>query len=100
MASHSPSVGAASAPTTAPAASGASANVASSRIDRLTIVQPDDWHVHLRDGATMRDVVQDTARQFRRAIIMPNLKPPVTTTAQAVADRSWTRCRPDPASTR
>jgi dihydroorotase len=52
--------------------------------DRLTLTRPDDWHVHLRDGAAMRDVVADTARRFARAIVMPNLKPPVTTTAQAL----------------
>ncbi|MBC7415376.1 MAG: dihydroorotase [Herminiimonas sp.] len=55
--------------------------------ERLTLIRPDDWHVHLRDGAMMRDVLQDTARQFGRAIVMPNLKPPVTTTAQAVSYR-------------
>ena len=55
--------------------------------DRLTLIRPDDWHVHLRDGAMMKGVLQDTARQFARAIIMPNLKPPVTTTAQAIAYR-------------
>ena len=55
--------------------------------DRLTIIRPDDWHVHLRDGAMMRGVVQHTALQFGRAIIMPNLKPPVTTTSQAIAYR-------------
>jgi len=53
----------------------------------LTITRPDDWHLHLRDGATMRDVLPHTARQFARAIVMPNLKPPVTTTAQAGAYR-------------
>jgi dihydroorotase len=56
-------------------------------IDTLTIVRPDDWHLHLRDGDALADVVGDTARQFGRAIIMPNLKPPVTTTAQARAYR-------------
>ncbi|MDR2876317.1 MAG: dihydroorotase [Methylobacillus sp.] len=49
----------------------------------LTITRPDDWHLHLRDGAAMRAVLPDTARQFARAIIMPNLRPPVTTTALA-----------------
>ncbi len=53
----------------------------------LTIARPDDWHVHLRDGAMLRDVLPDTARRFARAIVMPNLDPPVTTTAQAVAYR-------------
>jgi dihydroorotase len=65
----------------------ASPTGASTAPDRLTIIRPDDWHVHLRDGVVMRGVLQDTARQFERAIIMPNLKPPVTTTAQAVAYR-------------
>jgi len=53
----------------------------------LTIRQPDDWHLHLRDGAVLRAVLGDSARQFGRAIIMPNLKPPVTTTALAAAYR-------------
>ncbi|MEO8342624.1 MAG: dihydroorotase [Gallionella sp.] len=52
-------------------------------VQQLTITRPDDWHLHLRDGALMQSVVSDTARQFARAIVMPNLKPPVTTTAQA-----------------
>lgn len=51
----------------------------------LTITRPDDWHLHVRDGAALQAVVPDTARQFARAIIMPNLKPPVTTAAQALA---------------
>ncbi|WP_394269302.1 dihydroorotase [Qipengyuania sp.] len=55
---------------------------------RLTIRRPDDWHVHLRDGETLRAVVPYTARQFARAIVMPNLSPPVTTTALAAAYRS------------
>lgn len=54
---------------------------------QLTITRPDDWHLHLRDGAALEAVVADTARQFARAIIMPNLKPPVTTTEQALAYR-------------
>ncbi|HSG56316.1 MAG TPA: dihydroorotase, partial [Paracoccaceae bacterium] len=45
----------------------------------LTIRRPDDWHVHLRDGAMLAGVVGHTARQFARAIVMPNLTPPVTT---------------------
>ena len=53
--------------------------------DRITIRRPDDWHVHLRDDEMMAAVVPFTARQFRRAIVMPNLKPPVTTVEQAVA---------------
>jgi dihydroorotase len=54
-------------------------------ISTLTLTRPDDWHLHLRDGAAMAAVVPDTARQFARAIVMPNLKPPVTTAAQALA---------------
>src|SRR5512147_2169108 len=53
----------------------------------LTLTRPDDWHLHLRDEALMASVLPDTARQFARAIVMPNLRPPVTTTAQAVAYR-------------
>ena len=53
----------------------------------LTLTRPDDWHLHVRDGAAMRDVVPASARQFARAIIMPNLRPPVTTAAQARAYR-------------
>jgi dihydroorotase len=53
----------------------------------ITITRPDDWHLHLRDGATMASVLPHTARQFARAIVMPNLKPPVTSTAQALAYR-------------
>ena len=54
---------------------------------KLIIRRPDDWHVHLRDGAMLKDVVNYTARQFGRAIIMPNLTPPVTTIAQGRAYR-------------
>jgi dihydroorotase len=57
-------------------------------MQQLTITRPDDWHLHLRDGAQMQSVVQDTARQFARAIVMPNLRPPVTTTTQAQAYRA------------
>ncbi len=53
----------------------------------LTLRRPDDWHLHLRDGAAMAAVLPDTARQFARAIVMPNLKPPITTAAAAVAYR-------------
>jgi len=56
-------------------------------IDRLTIRRPDDWHVHLRDGAMLHAVAGFTARQFGRAIIMPNLTPPVTDVAAAKAYR-------------
>ncbi len=51
----------------------------------LTLIRPDDWHLHVRDGAALNVVVPHTAAQFARAIIMPNLKPPVTTAAQALA---------------
>ena len=54
-------------------------------MDSITLIQPDDWHLHLRDGDAMRDVLADSARQFGRAIIMPNLRPPVTTVAEALA---------------
>ncbi len=55
--------------------------------DTLTLTRPDDWHVHFRDGESMRSVVGATARQFGRAIVMPNLKSPVVTTALAQAYR-------------
>ena len=55
--------------------------------DHITLTQPDDWHLHVRDGAALQAVVPHTAAQFARAIIMPNLKPPVTTAAQAMAYR-------------
>ena len=55
--------------------------------DTLTLTRPDDWHLHLRDGQALAAVLPDTARQFARAIVMPNLKPPVTTVAQARAYR-------------
>jgi dihydroorotase len=57
-------------------------------MNTLTIQRPDDWHVHLRDGAALAAVVGFTAAQFGRAIVMPNLKPPVTTTALAAAYRT------------
>jgi dihydroorotase len=53
----------------------------------LTLTRPDDWHLHVRDGAAMAAVVPHTARQFARAIVMPNLRPPVTTAAAANAYR-------------
>ncbi len=56
-------------------------------MDKLTIITPDDWHLHLRDTPQMEVVVGDTARQFGRAIIMPNLNPPVRTCADAMAYR-------------
>ncbi len=55
--------------------------------DTLTLVRPDDWHLHVRDGAILNDVVPATARQFSRAIIMPNLVPPVTDANMAMAYR-------------
>ena len=51
--------------------------------DTLTIRRPDDWHLHFRDGDIMRGVVPFTARQFARAIVMPNLTPPITTARKA-----------------
>ncbi len=54
----------------------------------IKLIRPDDWHLHLRDDALMQSVLPDTARQFARAIVMPNLRPPVTTTEQAQAYRS------------
>ena len=54
---------------------------------QIQLIQPDDWHLHIRDGEVMKDVLVDTARQFARAIIMPNLKPPVTTVDLANAYR-------------
>ena len=59
--------------------------------DRLTIRRPDDWHVHLRDGAMLDHVAPHTARQFARAIIMPNLSPPVTTASEGEAYRDRIR---------
>lgn len=53
----------------------------------ITITRPDDWHLHLRDGGALKAVLPDTARQFARAIVMPNLRPPVTTTALAIEYR-------------
>ena len=55
--------------------------------DTLTLTRPDDWHLHLRDGAALQAVLPFTARQFGRAIVMPNLRPPVTTAAAALAYR-------------
>src|SRR5512134_1694386 len=56
-------------------------------MDRLTLPRPDDWHLHLRDGPQMADVLADTARRFARAIVMPNLRVPVRTTREALAYR-------------
>lgn len=55
---------------------------------QLTLTRPDDWHLHVRDGEVLATVVPHTARQFARAVIMPNLKPPVTTAVQAMAYRA------------
>jgi dihydroorotase len=65
----------------------------------LTLTRPDDWHLHLRDGVALAAVVPYTARQFARAIVMPNLKPPVVTAAQAQAyrERILAACPPDAA---
>ena len=57
-------------------------------MDKLTITRPDDWHLHLRDGTALQSVLPDTALRFGRAIVMPNLRPPVTTTALAQAYRT------------
>jgi len=56
-------------------------------MNKITITRPDDWHLHLRDGAALKAVLPDTARQFARAIVMPNLRPPVTTAELALAYR-------------
>ena len=60
-------------------------NTSSAAASSLTITRPDDWHLHLRDGDALRTVVPHTAAQFARAIVMPNLRPPVTTAALALA---------------
>ncbi|WIV98928.1 dihydroorotase [Kinneretia aquatilis] len=69
-----------------PSASSSSAPV-SAAAQTLSITRPDDWHLHVRDEAALQSVLPYTARQFARAIIMPNLRPPVTTAAQAIAYR-------------
>ncbi len=56
-------------------------------MNKLTIIRPDDWHLHLRDGVATQSVLPDTVRRFSRAIVMPNLRPPVTTTELAAAYR-------------
>ncbi|MBS4098879.1 MAG: dihydroorotase [Sulfuricella sp.] len=60
-------------------------------MSKLVITRPDDWHLHLRDGAAMTSVLPDTAARFGRAIVMPNLRPPVTTTELALAYRDRIR---------
>ena len=68
----------------------------------LRILRPDDWHLHVRDGAHLASVLPFTARQFARAVIMPNLKPPVTTVAMAarIASAFSRRCPSAHASNR
>jgi dihydroorotase len=61
--------------------------MARTTLDTVTLTRPDDWHLHLRDGAALAAVLPATARQFARAIVMPNLRPPVTTAAAALAYR-------------
>ena len=56
-------------------------------MQELTLIQPDDWHLHLRDGQAMAAVLPDTVERFGRAIVMPNLKPPITTVAAAAEYR-------------
>jgi len=63
---------------------------------QLTLTRPDDWHLHVRDGAPLATVVPHTARQFARALIMPNLKPPVTTAAEAARYRARIRAAVPP----
>lgn len=58
------------------------------RMDKITLTQPDDWHLHVRNGVLLKHVIQHTANQFSRAIIMPNLKPPITTVQQALDYRT------------
>ena len=57
-------------------------------MDKITLIQPDDWHLHVRQGEVLKTVISHTARQFARAIIMPNLQPPVSTVEQALAYRN------------
>jgi dihydroorotase len=64
--------------------------------DTLTLIRPDDWHIHLRDEDMLSGVVNYTARQFGRAIVMPNLKPPVTTAAAGAAYRERIMAALDP----
>ena len=56
-------------------------------MDRVTLTRPDDWHLHLRDGEALKSVLADSARRFARAIVMPNLRPPVTTVVAAAEYR-------------
>ena len=68
-------------------------------MDSLTITRPDDWHLHLRDGAMLAGVLPYSAAHFSRAIIMPNLVPPVVTTADAAAYRNRIEMALPPGST-
>ncbi|VAX14071.1 Dihydroorotase [hydrothermal vent metagenome] len=56
-------------------------------MNEITLLRPDDWHLHVRDAEVLKDIIPDSARRFGRAIIMPNLKPPVTTVEQALGYR-------------
>ena len=56
-------------------------------MQKLTMIRPDDWHLHLRDGAALKAILPHTVRQFARVIVMPNLKPPVRSVADAAAYR-------------
>ena len=67
-------------------------------MDRLTLTAPDDWHLHLRDGAMLRLVAPESARHFARALVMPNLVPPVVTGAEAAAYRARIRAALPPGS--
>jgi dihydroorotase len=67
-------------------------------VDSLTFTRPDDWHLHLRDGSALAAVLPATASQFARAIVMPNLRPPVTTATAAVAYRERIRAALPPGS--
>jgi dihydroorotase len=69
------------------------------QVQELTITRPDDWHLHVRDGAALQAVVPHTAAQFGRAIIMPNLRPPITTAQQALAYRERIMAALPPEST-
>ena len=62
-------------------------------MQNLTLTRPDDWHLHLRDGEALKAVLPHTVRQFARAIVMPNLKPPVRSVADAAAyrERAYSR---------
>src|SRR5262245_49925489 len=60
-------------------------------MNQLTIIKPDDWHLHLRDGAVLRAVLPHSAQRFARAIVMPNLQPPIVSTQLALAYRDRIR---------